>query len=106
MRWGAMHLVTILLPLDRRDGAPQPAALFGEVRAELAQRFGGATFFTRAAAEGVWEDGGAIDEDRIVLVEVVAETLERGWWAQYRRRLETAFGQDEVLIRASAAERL
>ena len=106
MRWGAMHLVTILLPLDRRDGSPQPAALFGEVRAELVERFGGATFFTRAPAEGVWEDGGEIDEDRIVLVEVEADTLERGWWTEYRRRLEAAFCQDEVLIRASAAERL
>jgi hypothetical protein len=53
-----MHLIEILLPLTRRDGSPQPAERFAQVRAELVERFGGVTAFTRAPAEGLWDDGG------------------------------------------------
>ena len=101
-----MHLVTILLPLERNDGSPQPQALFGELRAELTERFGGATFFARSPAEGLWEQDGKVERDRIVLVEVVAETLDRDYWGGLRKRLEAGFEQDEIMIRASAVERL
>lgn len=102
-----MHLVTILLPLARNDGSPQPRALFGQLRGELVQQFGGATFFSRAPAEGLWEEeDGAVARDSIVLVEVLVEQLDRAYWNALRERLEQEFAQDEIVIRAAAVERL
>ena len=102
-----MRLVEIFLPLARNDGSPQPTRLFAEVQGELVERCGGMTAFTRAPAEGLWEDhGGAVEADRIVIFEVMDEAYDAGWWRRYRRTLEERFAQDEVLVRASAAERL
>lgn len=102
-----MHVVEIFLPLTRRDGAPQPHELFGRLRAELVERFGGLTAYSRAPAEGLWEsDDGSVERDSVVIFEVVAQRLDRGWWADLRTRLERDFAQEEVLIRAAAAERL
>ena len=101
-----MHLVTILLPLQRNDDGPQPRALFAQLRDELIERFGGATFFSYAPAEGLWDEHGDVEREPVVLVEVVVERLDRSWWAALRKRLEIGFEQDEILIRASAIERL
>lgn len=102
-----MHLVTILLPLNRQNGSLQPRALFSELRGELVRRFGGATFFSRAPAEGLWEEqDGAVARDSIVLVEVLVEQLDRAYWSALRKRLEHDLAQDEILIRAAAIDRL
>ena len=102
-----MHVIEIFLPQQRRDGSPQPPALFGEARRELVERFGGLTAFTRSPAEGLWEDDeGDVESDAIVVFEVMAGELETGWWAEYRALLERRFGQEEILIRASQVERL
>ena len=102
-----MHVVEIFLPLKRNDGADQPRALFGEVRRELIERFGGLTAFTRAPAEGLWEDAdGSVDRDPIVIFEVMADRLDRAWWGDFHRRLEAMFEQEAIVIRASAMERL
>jgi hypothetical protein len=102
-----VHVVEILLPLKRNDGSPQPQRLFAELRDELIERFGGLTAFTRAPAEGLWEaQSGDVERDQVVIFEVIAETLDRRWWSALRDRLELGFEQDEVLIRAAAAERL
>ena len=103
-----MYLIEILLPLTGNDGAPFPQPLFGEVRRELVERFGGLTAFSRAPAEGVWDGGeeGAPARDDIVVFEVMAETLDRGWWADWRRRLEERFAQDEIVVRSREIERL
>ena len=101
-----MHVIEIFLPLTRSDGSDQPRALFGALRRELVERFGGLTAFTRAPAEGLWDSDGGVERDAIVIFEVLAETIDRAWWAALRARLERDFGQEEVLIRASAAERL
>lgn len=107
MRCSAMHVVELFLPLTRNDGSPQPAGLFGEVRAALVERFGGLTAFSRAPAEGLWEDdGGAVDKDRIVIFEVMDADFDADWWRDYRRELEGKFAQDEVLVRASAVTRV
>jgi hypothetical protein len=34
--------------------------------------------------------------------EVMTETLDVSWWANYRRQLEREFQQDEIVVRASA----
>ena len=101
-----MHVIEILLPLRRNDGSPQPDGLFGKVRRELVEKFGGLTAFTRSPAEGLWEDGEGLEQDEIVIFEVMAEDLDRGWWGEFRARLERDLDQEEVVIRAMAAERL
>jgi hypothetical protein len=101
-----VHLVEILLPLRDNEGEPFGHELFVVVREELVERFGGLTAFTRSPAEGVWNAGGERNRDEIVVLEVMAEMLDRQWWRAYRETLEQRFRQDEVVIRASEVERL
>ena len=101
-----MHLIEILLPLRDNEGEPFSQDLFAEVREELVERFGGVTAFMRSPAEGVWDEGGGRSRDEIVVLDVMAEALDRDWWRAYRETLERRFRQDEVVIRASEVERL
>ena len=102
-----VNLIEIFLPLNRRDGTPQPAKRIGALRQELIERFGGLTAFTRAPAEGLWaEEDGCVERDRIVILEVMVEEFDRFWWSELRQRLERDLDQEEVLIRASAIEKL
>ena len=99
-------LVTLLLPLFDNQGRPFGDDLFGAVRRELAERFGGLTAYTRAPAEGVWREAGRTQKDDVVVLEVMADDLDRTWWAGYRGELEARFRQDEIVVRAQAYERL
>ena len=102
-----MHLIQLFLPLHDNDGQPFPRALFDAARAELAEAFGGVTAYTRAPATGLWEDdAGLVQRDDVLLFEVMADALDRAWWDAYRQTLEHRFRQDEVLVRATAVERL
>jgi hypothetical protein len=106
MSEGALHVVEIFLPLNDNQGARFGAELFGKVRGELVERFGGLTAFTRSPAEGLWQDEGEVTRDEIVIFEVMAEEIDRGWWADYRRQLEELFAQDAVVVRARKIELL
>jgi hypothetical protein len=65
------------------------------------------TAFRRAPAEGVWvQPEGGVSRDEVVIFEVMAERLERGWWSRYRRGLEEKFRQDRIVIRATEWEQL
>lgn len=119
-----MYLIQILLPLDRNDGARQPAFLFRSVRNELVARFGGLTAYTRAPAVGLWADPEALaasddgtgafpphtpsapraEEDEVVIVEVMAPELDRAWWSGFRRGLECRFEQEQIVVRALPIE--
>ena len=100
-----MTLVQLLLPIHDRGGAPLPNEMFARVRAELTERFGGVTAYTRSPAIGLWKrDDEATERDQVVMVEVVVEDFDRQWWSAYRARLETRFGQDEMHARAIAVE--
>jgi len=101
-----MHLVELLLPTYDNDGRPFGAAALNRVRDELAARFGGVTAFSRAPAEGVWEEGGEVSRDQIVVFEVMADALDRGWWGAYRAELERRFRQEKLIIRATEFEEL
>jgi hypothetical protein len=101
-----MHLVQIILPRYANDGQAIGAHLFRDVRQTLLDRFGGVTAFTRSPAEGLWQDGSRVERDEVVLYEVMADELERDWWAAYRKELEGRFQQQEVVIRAHPIERL
>jgi hypothetical protein len=102
-----VHLVQVLLPLYDNAGAPLPRELYRQVATELAERFGGLTAHTRAPAEGVWRDGPAETvRDDIVIYEVMTDAVDRPWWQAYRRRLETRFRQEQVVMRVQDIELL
>ncbi len=95
-----MQLIQILLPLYDNDGRPFNEELFGRVRRELTERFGGLTAFTRAPAQGLWKDEGETRHDEIVVFEVMVDELDAAWWESYREALEQEFRQDTIVIRA------
>ena len=97
-----MHLIQILLPLYDKEGVPFGPGHYRRVRDELSDRYGGLTAFSRAPAEGVWDDDGERHRDDIVVYEVMAQELDADWWREYRTRLEAEFRQDSIVIRAQA----
>jgi hypothetical protein len=97
---GRMHLIQILLPLADNAGRRFGREVYAQVRAELAERFGGITSFTRAPAEGVWKEGGHTNRDDIVVFEVMCRDLDRTWWERYRADLEDRFQQEAIVLRA------
>jgi hypothetical protein len=102
-----MHLIQLLLPLQDKAGRRFPHDLYEGVRKELVARFGGLTTYSRAPAKGLWkEDSQSVEKDDIVVYEVMAETVDRSWWAAYRKALEARFEQDELVVRAQAVELL
>ena len=101
-----MELIQILLPLRDDKGQSFPPELFDKLAKELTEKFGGVTSFTRTPAEGRWRDGHATTHDDIVVIEVMADNVEREWWTLLRARLEHDFQQDEVVIRRQETERL
>ena len=102
-----MYQIQLLLPLYDNEGRDFARADFAHVRDELAEKFGGVTAHTRAPAEGLWKDeAGSVSRDSVVAFEVLAEQLDRDWWARYRDTLAARFRQDEILITASPVERL
>jgi hypothetical protein len=102
-----LHLVQLLLPLADNDGRAFPRSAYDRVRYELAERFGGVTAYLRAPAEGLWKEGeGQVSRDDVVIYEVMTSALDRDWWRCYRKSLEERFRQEELVVRASAIERL
>lgn len=102
-----MHLIQLLLPLYDNSNVRFPREAFDHVRRELTDRFGGITAFLRSPGQGFWrESEGAVNRDDVVIFEVMAEELDRHWWAEYREELEERFRQIELVVRASAIERL
>jgi hypothetical protein len=95
-----MYLIQILLPLFDNDGKHFDASLYADVRRELSGRFGGLTAFSRAPAEGLWQDEGQTKHDDIIIMEVMAEGVDPAWWRAYRKGLEARFRQDVIVIRA------
>ena len=79
-----MHLIEILLPVSGPDGVEFPATKFERLARELTEKFGGVTSFTRSPAEGRWKTQGGTEHDDIVVMEVMAETLDRDWWKTLR----------------------
>jgi hypothetical protein len=98
--------VEILLPLAGGDGRLHPPDKFDALKGRLVEAFGGLTAFTRTPAEGLWQGGGDVDRDQVVIFEVMAPGLDEGWWAQFRVDLEREFRQQEVVIRAHEIRRL
>jgi len=95
-----MNLIQLLLPLCDNDGHPFPQATYLRVRDELTERFGGITTYVRSPAEGLWKEGrSSAVKDEIVIYEVMAKELDRGWWETFREKLEGLFRQESVVVR-------
>ena len=47
-----------------------------------------------------------LQQDDIIVVEVMAKTLDRDWWRHYRLRLQHLLHQDLIVIRAQAFDML
>ena len=102
-----MQLIQVLLPSYDAQHRRFGDELFAQTRAELVERFGGVTAYLRSPAAGAWiAPGGAVERDEVIMVEVVAEDLDRAWWDGYLSVLEKRFGQDEIHARALPAEKL
>ena len=101
-----MYLIEILLPVRDNGGRPFAAETYQRLRDVLTERYGGVTAFTRAPAEGEIKASTGKVLDDIVVIEVMTGTIERHWWKQYRESLERTFKQDEIVIRATAFEKL
>jgi hypothetical protein len=102
-----MFLVQLLLPLYDNSGQRIASAHFARVMDELTDRYGGVTAYLRSPAEGSWvQGGGAVDKDEVVMFEVMVDHLDRDWWSRYRGVLDERFAQNELVVRATAMERL
>jgi hypothetical protein len=101
-----MHLIQILLPVHDDDGRAFAPHQYESLVREVTAKFGGATSYMRSPAEGRWNQGGETEHDEIVVVEVMADELDRAWWAALRDRLAKEFRQDEIVIRSQPMQRL
>jgi len=99
-----LHLVQILLPIYDNHGSKFAPEVYGQVRSQLTESFGGLTAYTRAPAEGLWGTGDQVKRDDIVVLEVMVPALDRGWWHDYRKKLEQLFRQDQIVVRAQVYE--
>ena len=97
----------ILLPVYDSSGKTFDRSLYRHVRQELLGKFGGLTTYSRAPAKGLWAEGDhEVVKDDIEVYEVMVPELDRRWWADYRTALESRFMQQELVVRALAAELL
>jgi hypothetical protein len=94
-----MKLVQILLPTRDNRGRRFKTVIFGRIRKELVDRFGGLTAYSRSPARGVWKSGQATKVDDIVVLEIMTPRIKRSWWKKYRRKLEHALRQEEIVVR-------
>lgn len=101
-----MYLIQVLLPLEDETGTQFPSARYERLAREFTEKFGGVTAYSRSPAQGRWKNGGDTHHDDIVVLEVMAQKIDRAWWAALRTRLEEEFRQEEVIIRAQKMELL
>lgn len=102
-----MHLVQVFLPLYDNEGSAFATSLFQQTRRDLVEKFGGLTAHSQSPVEGLWKDDPShTQHDDLIILEVMCDELDRPWWQAYRESLENRFRQDEIVVRASAIERL
>jgi hypothetical protein len=102
-----MQLIQLLLPVHDQNGRAHPKSLYDELAGRLTEQFGGVTAYTRAPATGLWEAAsGKTVRDQVVVYEVMVDRLDAAWWRQLRTRLEVAFAQQELVMRAQSIRRL
>lgn len=100
------HLIQILLPTRDNEGKAFASADFEHVTQQLTERFGGVTSYMRSPAQGRWKQGGETEHDEIIVLEVLADELDRSFWKSFRTELEQRFRQDVIIVRAQQTELL
>ena len=95
-----MFLIEILIPLRDSDGSAFPANPYERLAQLLTNRFGGVTGLFRSPAQGRWRKEGATEHDDIVVLEVLADAIDRAWWSNLRRDLMRELRQDDIELSA------
>lgn len=97
-----MHIVNIYLPKLDNAGKPFSDEAYLWLRSELIKKFGGVTQYDQVPAVGYWkaDAGKSVSEDEMIFYEVICTRLAKAYWNDLRKRLETAFDQELILIRA------
>ena len=101
-----MFLIQMLLPLPSSGSTASPEEILTALHHTLVERFGGLTAYTRAPAKGSWLANGKEERDDILILEVMADEIDREWWKQLRKTLEADLQQEEIVIRSQFIERL
>ena len=57
------------------------------------------TCFSQSPAEGIWDESGDVQKDLIVIYEIMANTIDKDWWAKLKKDLEADMEQEEIIIR-------
>jgi hypothetical protein len=99
-------LVQILVPQVNGHGDRVPPATLQALGRELTDRFGGVTCYSRAPAEGLWQqdEDAPPKKDDIIIYEVMAQRFDRPYWRALQERLEIDLAQREIVIRAQLIE--
>ena len=94
-----MFLIQLLLPVT--SVTEETSASVTTTMRELAEQFDGLTAYMRSPAKGLWTaPDGQTERDDVMLVEIVAEDFDRGWWRAYQKSLAERFAQQESHVRA------
>ena len=97
----AAHLVQILIPTHRNDGARYDWPPLKSLIRQLSVVFDGVTAYLRRPGTGLWEEDNTVVRHEIIAVEVVVDRLDKAWWKTYRDHLEADLKQEHILIRSS-----
>jgi hypothetical protein len=100
-----MHLVQLFVPVGSEEAA-QSEQIITDVQRELTARYGGATAYVNSPANGLWSKGGQAEQDRVVVIEVMVDAVDKSWWQKYREQLQKLLSQKELLIRVLPMEKL
>ena len=87
----------IYLPATHNDGSPTDAGAVDRFKRELAEAFGGYTHL-RQRSEGTWSMGGVTFRDEVTIVRVLDDGRSEFDMPAFKKRLEAALQQENVLI--------
>ncbi len=100
-----MQLIQLFIPAAPR-AAIDIEDIIATIQREMTERHGGVTAYLNSPAKGLWSNDEGTEEDTVIVIEVMVNSLDGAWWRQYRRKLEELLGQDELLVRALPVETL
>jgi hypothetical protein len=87
----------IYLPTAHNDGAPTDPAEIERLKEILVRAFGGYTHL-RQRSEGAWSIGGVTFRDEVTIVRVLDDGTARFDMRAFKKAVETALRQKNVLI--------
>jgi len=99
----AMYLIQILLPTTTLSNSEPVLTALNQT---LVETFGGVTAYTQSPAKGKWLTDGKEERDDIIVLEIMADQIDTGWWKKLRNQLERDLKQKEIVIRSLLMERL